>query len=134
MTEYFCKVPIALYRRARDLVRLVNVGSEVFLLDVSVSGPTSFIINPSKPKGGARLRVGDTVLVTNQSQLWLVKIERTKNGYLARRESNYPAAPSSSDIVAPVQDGINPYLLRKARRSFLSGLQRKILEGSTLHV
>jgi hypothetical protein len=85
---YFVVVPTAHFVRCGDLLSAVNSGKPVFLMDTAFHSPQSFMIRPKR--GGARtLRVGEELLVTNESRLWLVRIRRLRNGYVARREGNF---------------------------------------------
>lgn len=130
MRSYFCKVPNSHYLRAWDLVRDVNCGKEVFLMDISIRTPHSLVINPSKPKGGNRLRRGEAVLVTNESMLWLVSIGRNHNGnYLARCES-HSSRPSESQVeVSRIPESVDPAILRNALARFrnVDGGNRQVL-------
>ena len=84
-------VPVWSFPTAQGLISAVNSGKETFLLDLSQS-PKSIIINP-KRKGGARLRRGESVYVTNASKIWLVNIKRVfGHVYIARNESHSQSA------------------------------------------
>lgn len=125
--DHFIKVPNSHYLRAWDLVRDVNCGKEVFLLDISIRSPHSLIINPLRPKGGNRLRKGAAVLVTNESMLWLVSIGRDKNDrYTARCESNSSRPSQSQDSVSRIPESVDPALLARLIR--VAPRRRKVLE------
>lgn len=126
--DYFIKVPNSLYLRAWDLIRDVNCGKEVFLLDVSIRAPHSLIINPSRPKGGNRLRKGTACLVTNESMLWLVSIERSKNDqYFARCESHSSRPSSSQDSVSRIPASVDPAILNVVLGRRVAARRRKVL-------
>lgn len=133
--DHFIKVSNSHYLRAWDLVRDVNCGKEVFLLDISIRSPCSLIINPLRPKGGNRLRKGAAVLVTNESMLWLVSIGRDKNDrYTARCESHSSRPSESQDSVSRIPASVDPAILNVVLGRGVAARRRKVLARPALNV
>lgn len=90
------RVPIRQWPTAAGLVLSVNSGQETFLMDLS-QNPQSFIINPIRKRGGRRLHIGDSLLVTNESRLWLVTIRRTSSYEYFAYQEGHPSRYRQSD-------------------------------------